>query len=101
MTFITAFISLFITLFTETADTVMLAGIDIVSSVKLSDDTDKQPYSATTLGRVGIEERHINSIKELTAIAPNFYQPDVLRPNRVLCAPRIICILSISNNSKS
>lgn len=76
MTFITAFISLFITLFTETADTVMLAGIDIVSSVKLSDDTDKQPYSATTLGRVGIEERHINSIKELTAIAPNFYQPD-------------------------
>lgn len=76
MTFIAAFISLFITAFTETADTVMLAGIDIVSSVKLSDDTNMQPYSATTIGRADIENRHINTIKELTAIAPNFYQPD-------------------------
>ena len=76
MTFIAAFISLFITTFAETADTIMLAGIDIVSSVKLSDDTNKQPYSVTTIGRADIENRHINSIKELTAIAPNFYQPD-------------------------
>ena len=76
MTFIAAFISLFITTFAETADTIVLAGIDIVSSVKMSDDTDKQPYSVTTIGRADIENRHINSIKELTAIAPNFYQPD-------------------------
>lgn len=76
MTFIAAFISLFITTFAETADTIMLAGIDVVSSVKLSDDADKQPYSVTTIGRADIENRHINSIKELTAIAPNFYQPD-------------------------
>ena len=76
MTFITAFISLFITIFTETADTIMLAGIDIVSSVKLSDDREKQPYSATTIGRTDIENRHINSIKELTGTVPNFYQPD-------------------------
>lgn len=76
MTFIAAFISLFITTFAETTDTIVLAGIDIVSSVKMSDDTDKQPYSVTTIGRADIENRHINSIKELTAIAPNFYQPD-------------------------
>ncbi|MBR3611785.1 MAG: TonB-dependent receptor [Bacteroidaceae bacterium] len=76
MTFIAAFISLFITTFAETADTIMLAGIDVVSSVKLSDDADKQPYSVTTIGRADIENRHINSIKELTATAPNFYQPD-------------------------
>lgn len=76
MTIIVAFISLFITTFAQTADTIMLAGIDIVSSVKLSDDTNKQPYSVTTIGRADIENRHINSIKELTAIAPNFYQPD-------------------------
>ncbi len=76
MTFIVTFISIFITAFTEAADTIMLTGIDIVSSVKLSDDINKQPYSATTVNRVKMEYCHINTVKELSAIVPNFYQPD-------------------------
>lgn len=76
MTFATALISLFITMFTETADTIVLAGIDVVSSVKLYDDIKKQPYSATTVSRVKMEHGHINSVKELSAMVPNFYQPD-------------------------
>lgn len=76
MTFIAAFITLFITASIEAADTILLTGVDIISSVKLHDDSSKQPYSATTVGRADIENRHIYSLKEISAIAPNFYQPD-------------------------
>ncbi|MBQ4038955.1 MAG: TonB-dependent receptor [Bacteroidaceae bacterium] len=58
------------------SDSVTLQGIDIVSSLK-SDFADKEkPYSSTGIGRKEIEERHITSLKELSSIAPNFYQPD-------------------------
>ena len=58
----------------EPVDSV-LPSIDIVSSVKISDD-EVGEYSLTSLRRVELENRHITSVKELSAIAPNFYQPD-------------------------
>ena len=75
MYFLTILFSLF-AIAPSPADTVMLAGVDIVSSVKFSDDAAKQPYSVTTVSRVDIENRHYNSVKELSAVAPNFFQPD-------------------------
>ena len=53
----------------------VLPSIDIVSSVKITDD-DAGEYSSTSLRRVELENRHITSVKELSALAPNFYQPD-------------------------
>lgn len=76
MTFILSFITLFASLFVERTDTVMLTGVDIVSSVKMSDEDERLSLSATTVGRVDIENRHINSVKELSAMVPNFFQPD-------------------------
>ena len=58
----------------EPVDSV-LPSIDIVSSVKISDD-DAGTYSSTSLRRVELENRHLASVKELSALAPNFYQPD-------------------------
>ena len=58
------------------SDTVMLSGVDIVSSMKLTENTGREDYSVTTVGRVELENRHISSVKELSALAPNFYQPD-------------------------
>lgn len=75
MTFTALFISLFLTSFTESADTVMLSGVDIVSSVKMSEENELA-CSSTTIGRVEIESRHLNSVKELSAMVPNFFQPD-------------------------
>ena len=60
----------------EKIDSVLLQAVDIVSSVKISDDEALSAYSTTTLRRADIENRHISSVKELSAIAPNFYQPD-------------------------
>ena len=37
---------------------------------------EKGAYSVTTINRAELESRHVNSIKELSSIAPNFYQPD-------------------------
>ena len=53
----------------------LLPSIDIVSSVKISDD-DAGAFSSTSLRRVELENRHLTSVKELSALAPNFYQPD-------------------------
>lgn len=53
----------------------LLPSIDIVSSVKISDE-DAGAYSSTSLRRVDLENRHLTSVKELSALAPNFYQPD-------------------------
>ena len=76
MNFASLFISLFLTSFAETSDTIMLSGVDIVSSIKMSDEEDKQPSSSTTVSRVELENRHLNGVKELSALVPNFFQPD-------------------------
>lgn len=76
MTIAAILLSLFMGSVPHPSDTVMLSGVDIVSSMKLSENTGKEDYSVTTVGRVDLENRHINSIKELSALAPNFYQPD-------------------------
>lgn len=60
----------------ESVDSVLLQAVDIVSSVKISDDEAVNTYSTTSLRRADLENRHISSVKELSAIAPNFYQPD-------------------------
>jgi outer membrane receptor protein involved in Fe transport len=60
----------------ERVDSVLLQEVDIVSSVKISDDEASGTFSTTSLRRVDLENRQINSVKELSALAPNFYQPD-------------------------
>ncbi|MBO7230951.1 MAG: TonB-dependent receptor [Bacteroidaceae bacterium] len=60
----------------EKIDSVLLQAVDIVASVKISDDEAEGAYSTTSMRRAELENRHINSVKELSAIAPNFYQPD-------------------------
>lgn len=60
----------------EQADSVLLDEISIVASIKMPGSDDKGAYSATTVSRAELENLHVNSVKELTAIAPNFYQPD-------------------------
>ena len=60
----------------ENIDSVLLQAVDIVSSVKLSSDDAAASYSATSLRRVDIENRHLNSVKEFSSLVPNFYQPD-------------------------
>lgn len=69
------FISLFALPFFERLDTVVLQGIDIVASIKV-DEEQRGEYSSTTINRVDVENRHIVSLKELTALAPNYYKPD-------------------------
>lgn len=59
----------------ETVDSVLLQAVDVVSSVKISDDVSGT-FSSTSLRRVDLENRHISSVKELSALVPNFYQPD-------------------------
>ena len=74
-----AFLSvIFATIFisaSEPLDSVLLPAVDIVSSVKISEE-DAGAYSSTSLRRVELENRHLTSVKELSALAPNFYQPD-------------------------
>ncbi|MBQ3121064.1 MAG: TonB-dependent receptor plug domain-containing protein, partial [Bacteroidaceae bacterium] len=60
----------------EQLDTVVLQGVDIVASIKSDGDDNRSAYSSTKIGRVQIEERHLQTMKELSSIAPNFYQPD-------------------------
>lgn len=54
----------------------VLEEVSIVASIKMPDSDEKGAFAATTVNRAALENRHVNSIKELTAIAPNFYQPD-------------------------
>ena len=49
--------------------------VEITASIKGS-DMRSAPISTTSLSMLKLEERGISSVKELTAIAPNFYQPD-------------------------
>ena len=60
----------------ERVDSVILDEVNIVASIKMPDSDEKGTYSVTTIGRTELENRHVNSIKELTSVAPNFYQPD-------------------------
>lgn len=59
----------------ERIDSVVLEGIEVVAPIKMGDEA-KGDFSATTVERVALEHRHIVSLKELSAVAPNFYQPD-------------------------
>lgn len=58
----------------EPLDTV-LPVVEVISSVKISEG-DAGAYSSTSLRRAELENRHLTSVKELSALAPNFYQPD-------------------------
>ena len=60
----------------EQADSVMLQSVDIVSSVKLGGSGSDNTSQVTTLDSHQLEHRHLYSVKELSSIAPNFYQPD-------------------------
>lgn len=60
----------------EYGDSVTLQGIDIVASVKQGDENKGNARSSSKFSRTAIENRHITSLKELTSLAPNFYQPD-------------------------
>lgn len=66
---------MFISPAAEPLDTVVLQSVDVVASMKIDDEV-RAAYSSTSVGRVALENRHIVSLKELSAIAPNFYQPD-------------------------
>ena len=49
--------------------------VEITASIKGSDKRST-PISTTSLTMQRLEERGVSSIKELSALAPNFYQPD-------------------------
>lgn len=49
--------------------------VEITASLK-SENTRSMPISATSMSMLKLEQRGISSVKELSAIAPNFYQPD-------------------------
>lgn len=60
----------------EFGDSVTLQGIDIVASIKQDDNSKNNTSSSSHFSRTTLENRHITSLKELTSLAPNFYQPD-------------------------
>ena len=60
----------------ERVDSVLLPRIDIVAPVKVTGDKEKGAYSTTVVSRSALEERHVNGVKELSSVVPNFYQPD-------------------------
>ena len=60
----------------EFGDSVTLQGIDIVASIKQDDNSKNNTRSSSRFSRTTLENRHITSLKELTSLAPNFYQPD-------------------------
>ena len=68
-----------LTLFAPTtegiSDSISLQGVDIVAPIKEKSNSD-QTHSASTFTRRELETRHITSLKELSSLAPNFYQPD-------------------------
>jgi outer membrane receptor protein involved in Fe transport len=61
----------------EPADTSkLLKVIDVVAPIKQNADARVQPVSSTTLGLFNLEEMRIHSVMDISAISPNFYQPD-------------------------
>ena len=72
-TFLTIFALLLFPL-AEPVDSVMLGTVSVVSSVKQS-SASAGCCSSTTLDRAFLESTNVNSVKELSAVVPNFYQP--------------------------
>lgn len=60
----------------EVVDSVMLQGVDVVSSVKMPGDGNSGVCSMTAISGAELDARHVCSVKELSATVPNFYQPD-------------------------
>lgn len=56
-------------------DTLHIDGVEVTASLK-SDENFRTPISSTQLSMYRLEERGVGSIKELSTIAPNFYQAD-------------------------
>lgn len=59
----------------EISDSVTLQGVDIVAPIK-EKSNDEKIHSSNTFSRRFLEIGHITSLKELSSLAPNFYQPD-------------------------
>lgn len=58
----------------EPTDTLLhIDRVEITASLK---SDEREPISATRLSMHRLEERGVSSVKELSALAPNFYQPD-------------------------
>lgn len=49
--------------------------VEVTASLKHRDDLRRQPVSSTELGMYRLQREGVESIKELSAVAPNFYQP--------------------------
>ena len=61
----------------EPADTSkLLRSIDVVAPIKQAENARVLPVSSTSLGIFSLEEMRINSVMDISAISPNFYQPD-------------------------
>ena len=76
MNTIIAIMSLLVAFSPEKVDSVVLDAVDIVASVKMPGSGSDGSYSVTNVGSKELETRHLHSLKELSAISPNFYQPD-------------------------
>lgn len=59
----------------ETADTTLILSDVTVTAIKQTADLSLQPLSATVLTSGQIEKWHVNAIKNISEIAPNFYMP--------------------------
>ena len=61
----------------EPADTLhhFIESVDITASLK-SDMKHSMPISSTIMTMRRLEDRGVSSVKEISALAPNFYQPD-------------------------
>ena len=52
-----------------------IEGVEITASLK-GEEGHKAPISSTTLNMRRLEERGIGSVKDISLVSPNFYQPD-------------------------
>ena len=52
-----------------------IEGVEITASLK-GEEEHKAPISSTTLNMRRLEERGIGSVKDISLVSPNFYQPD-------------------------
>ena len=52
-----------------------IEGVEITASLK-GEKGDAAPVSATILPMLKLEERGVTSVKEISALSPNFYQPE-------------------------
>ncbi|MDE6861643.1 MAG: TonB-dependent receptor plug domain-containing protein, partial [Alistipes sp.] len=60
----------------EQADTLYhIEQVEVTASLKHRDDLRRQPVSSTELGMYRLMREGVESIKDISAVAPNFYQP--------------------------